>query len=496
MFVFQSHQAAALLDVQLQTLNATKHVVFDQENQSIVLSGNGVEIALSPTDILEKNAVDVIYVANRPNDALPYTAFKMGTRATCDEIAQKEVELSFTGIRMKEKMKDGCVYSMPETPKNEPLTIRLSTESVETFVLPYARYSLTIESSSTSPVNVSVADAMILKWFPSPILGCGLIDAYSSWDCVTEFLRDSITVPGVGRYGTALNEMLPRLLSLKPRSHNIESASDAHESLPATDELLEKMSKQESEALDNFLSQVEAAPSNPPVGYSWSSAMHASSTLVTIEERKDRIADAIISILKSRPTKKCDATTTCISGGKPLDIESSSYIKYVNRWPALTTVEWLENILSGLPKSEFHEPGRKVLTLLNKMDEVAPKMVSLRFAEKLSDFGPETVPLFTRLAVGEGYEPYYVGFIGLCRSGKYAESAVPIIDDLLRNYRQRNIEEYTFETALLALARIGHPELVEAHPYPYSSSSIDKSNRDERISSMGPTSPVELCEPK
>ncbi len=179
--------------------NSSVNLAFNPDRQSLVFEGEPVTVR----DFVPQQAGTVVwwrYPKNRPQ-------FGFERRPSGDAC---KVAIRGMGARV-------CQLDRDQQPPLPAVTVVRKEEQTREGTLPVQLYTTTVTTPDGKRHILREGFAHPLRWFPMPVMGCGLISAGTpSWECFAGFERDRFLPIGAGASNDCGNSrVLAKALGLR-----------------------------------------------------------------------------------------------------------------------------------------------------------------------------------------------------------------------------------------------------------------------------------------
>lgn len=213
------HSTLAELGDAYDTANSKVQIPFDPEMQALAFEGD-----MSNSWFTQNYALNVTYSADE-NYKEGFRSTRLVDQSVCktvrDDPALLAANINTSSFHDGDKSgsrdleKRFCNLSMPEAPVRPHLRVRSDVRTDIEALLPVRIVTTRVETPDGEHFVLHGGSASPLRWFPMPVMGCGLNSAAASWDCSWGFLRKPTPiVSGKTRYNRDF-ETLARVLGLR-----------------------------------------------------------------------------------------------------------------------------------------------------------------------------------------------------------------------------------------------------------------------------------------
>jgi hypothetical protein len=344
-----------------------------------------------------------------------------------------------------------CTLNMPERPLLPMVRVSQQEEKTSTYGLHMTRNLTTITTPEGKKFELQGGFSAPLKWFPMPVMGCGLNSGGPSWDCDAGFLRDGFTpiVPGLGKFGRD-SANLAASLGLKRVA--IADRIGADPSL-----VLEKIAEFERNTLAHQLAKVDAMVADPLTRFEH----HDVNLIINRSEALASRAEAIMSGLER---------AVALGGTNPDRTKATGIT--------------LAQLLTSLPRAQFVSFRTRILALYAANPDKKHWLWEWPLLVYVGELGVEALPILRdALQVPRRDKSHLIQ--GLCRVGASGRTvAEPILLDL---WASATDDHSAKQLLYVALRRIGIP-------LPPKSSAPEAALVAE-WADISPSSPSRVCTP-
>jgi hypothetical protein len=423
----QDRLALHKLSASFDAANARVVTGFDPERQAITFDESDGQ--RNGAWLTQNYALPVAYSVNE-NVPEGYLSQRMLDNATCakvrENLAAGAASVSASGFSdgsqngYPKREERFCALSMPETPDVPVVRVSQQVESLHVGSLPVTRITTNIAMPDGRSVQVQSGHAAPLRWFPMPMMGCGLNSSAPSWNCFAGFLRDTFTpiIPGASQYNRR-EEALAKALGLKPVAISERRGADP-------ERVLAKITGIEDVTLARQLANIDAMIRDPVA----------------------KVADWQVGLVLRRP-EALESRADAIMAG----VEHAAAITGDDRDKAKESGLILARLLAGLPGDRFLRFGPRILAIYAKANDEHWLWSADRLLRRMGSLGVDALPYLLkpaalRLANAAGIE-------GLCRIGEAGRVDVETTLLALWNRSRAGVDRDAREAMFVAMRRIG-----------------------------------------
>lgn len=300
------HHTLDRLHADIASSNAAVRIPFDAALQQLVLTS-----ASDATFLIDNYDIPMVFVAEPGRGGPSYRSYRMAGEGMCAKLG-KARNLNAFGIYTTGLMdlrnslaaiefdRHFCNVSLPEHPTLPAVVAETDDAPEHGWLLPVSIVTTSVRTPDGRSFALRDGTASVLRWFPMPVMGCGLNDAAPSWDCFAAFVHDALPLqPKQWRYQPDVTE-LARALGLRAVAAEDRRGVDPEQLRHIVQERLHLIETTQLDALDSAL----AGGTNLPAILSFDGLR---GRLDLLQPRLERMVGAIENAVFSAPRARPDA---------------------------------------------------------------------------------------------------------------------------------------------------------------------------------------------
>jgi hypothetical protein len=377
-------------------------------------------------------------------------SWRVGGPEICQRSYENRRELGVYSLPIYERQKrvSGlCTYHVPEEPAGQRVTVSISNEEPPRSLASYRLRHITVADAAGQTTNFLAGDAAPLRWFPMPVMGCGLNSAAAAWECSGGFARQKRRTLGAdGEF--SLVPVIAKGLGL--------SASPASERRDAI---------------------VSAPPPNLEAIAAEQVARQFAVLDKTLVENPQKITSPDVEALSKHPEMLAPRAEMMVQ----------AWERSINGKPSHTAND-LQRLIARLPQADFDRVGPQVLRIFEENSDRHTRAFSSELLARLGDVGIAALPTL-ELHAKESNDYIVAGsLLGICRIGAPAVAAAPALVDAVLSDQRMKIVGY--QAAFVALRRLGRSDLAERIR---TRAPFNRSEDFKPWEGVTPDSPADVC---